>query len=97
MKDEKPALARCLIADRQPWSQGQGAVVAVVVLDALALDSVPKGVAQKRVAPPAAATGQGYQAGAAVVAVAAARETAAAEGVVVEMVRARSAPSAGTR
>ena len=97
LKDEKQALARCLIAGRQPWSQGQGVVVAVVVLAALDLDSVPKGVVQKRVGPPAVAEGKGYQAGAAVVAEAAARETGAAEGVVAAVVRALSVPSAGTR
>lgn len=97
LKGGKPALARCLIADRLPWSQGQGAVVAVVVLAALALDSVPKGVAQKRVGHPEMAEGKGYQAGEAVVAVAAARETEAAVGVVGAMVKALSVPSAGTR
>jgi hypothetical protein len=97
LKDGKPALARYLIADRQPWSQGQGAVVAVVVLAALALDLAPKGVVQKRVEHPAAAEGKVYRAGAAVVEVAAARETGAAEDVVAAVVRALSVPSAGTR
>lgn len=67
---------------------GAGALVA------LALDSVPKGAVHKRVGPSAAA-GKGPQAGAA--AMAAVRETGAAEGVAAAVARALSVPSAGTR
>jgi hypothetical protein len=67
------------------------------MLAALALDLVPQGVAQKRVGHPEVAEGKGYQVGAAGVEVVVVRETAAAEGVVVAMVRALSVPSVGTR
>jgi hypothetical protein len=69
----------------------------VVVLAALALGSAPKGVVQKRVEHPDVAEGKDYQAGAAVVAAAVARETEAAVGVVAAVVTALSVPSVDTR